>query len=72
LKQNGPAQGGKAQGYVDISRLPDAGMGHFDQIPAGRQNGFHLERTRPWKGNQPSRRAASSDMFAILAPQARW
>jgi hypothetical protein len=33
LKQNGSAQGKKAQQYVDISRLLDAAMGHFGQIP---------------------------------------
>jgi hypothetical protein len=70
LKQNGSAQGKKAQEYVDISRLLDAAMGHFDQILSGRPNGFHLEPNRPWKSNQPSRRAIWPDMFAIWAP--RW
>jgi hypothetical protein len=32
LNQIGPAQGGKAQEYADISRLPDAGMGQSGQI----------------------------------------
>jgi hypothetical protein len=63
-------QGRKTQEYVDISRIPDAAMGHFGQIPSGRQNGFHLEQKFPWKGNQPSRRKFPSDMFAILPP--RW
>src|SRR3546814_15071627 len=33
LKQNGSVRGEKAQEYVDISRLLDEAMGHFDQIP---------------------------------------
>src|SRR3546814_12762421 len=47
----------KAQTYVDISRLLDAVMGHFGQIPEGRPNGFHLGPKAAWKGTQPSRRA---------------
>jgi hypothetical protein len=70
LKQKGHAQGEKAQEYVDISRLLDPGMGLFDQIPAGGPNGFHLGQSRPGKSNQPSRRAASPEMFAIWTP--RW
>ncbi|MDE2597448.1 MAG: hypothetical protein KGL44_11270, partial [Sphingomonadales bacterium] len=70
LKQNGPVQGEKAQEYVDISRLLDAALGHSGQTPAGRPNGFHLGQIHPWKGNQPSRRADSPDMFAIWTP--RW
>ncbi len=54
--------------YVDISRLPDAAMGHSGQIPVGRQYGFHLEVKFPWKGNQLSRRELPNDMFAILPP----
>jgi hypothetical protein len=72
LKQNGPAQGGKAPKYVDISSLLDAGMGHFGQIPQGRRNGFHLEPKGAGSGTQPPRRAFRPDMFAIQAPQARW
>jgi hypothetical protein len=63
-------QGRKAQGYVDISRLPDAAVGHFGQIPQGRWNGFHLRRILAWKGNQPPLRDYPPDMFAISAP--RW
>ena len=37
-----------------ISRLSNAAAGHFGQIPAGRRNGFHLEQTGAWKGNQPA------------------
>src|SRR3546814_2619596 len=40
-------------------------MGHFDQIPSGRPNGFHLGPKAPWKGNQPSRRVFRPDLFAI-------
>src|SRR3546814_2962028 len=47
-------------------------MGHFDQIPSGRPNGFHLGPKGPWKGNQPSRRAFRPDLFAIWAPRRRW
>src|SRR3546814_3592450 len=54
LKQNGSVRGEKAQTYVDISRLLDEAMGHFDQIPSGRPNGFHLGPKGPWKGNQRS------------------
>jgi hypothetical protein len=67
-----------AQGKADrrgnsgsISRLSNAALGHFEQIPAGRQNGFHLERKFPWKGNQPSRQEFPSDLFAILPPRRR-
>jgi hypothetical protein len=35
----------------------------------GRRNDFHLEPTRPWKGNQPSRRAPRPDMFVISTPR---
>ncbi len=45
--------------------------GHFGQIPAGRQNGFHLRQKYPWKGNKPSRREFLPDMFAILTPRRR-
>jgi hypothetical protein len=69
LSQNGPAQGGEVQEYVDISSRSDVGMGHFGQIPAGRQNGFHLETKFPWKGIQPSLREFPSDMFANLPPR---
>jgi hypothetical protein len=69
LSQNGSVPGRKALEYVDISRLPDAAMGHFGQIPSGRQNGFHLEAKFPWKGNQPSRREFHFVMFAILPPR---
>jgi hypothetical protein len=65
LKQNGSAQGERAQEYVNISIPFDAAMGHFDQIPAGRPNGFHLNPNRHWKGIHPSRRAVWPDMFAI-------
>jgi hypothetical protein len=57
------------QEYVDISRIPDAGLGHFGQTPSGRGNGFHLERKFPWKGNQPSLREFPPDMFAIPTPR---
>src|SRR3546814_7782600 len=33
-------QGGETQEYVAISRLSGAALGHFDQIPSGRPNGF--------------------------------
>jgi hypothetical protein len=46
-------------------------MGHFGQIPQGRRNGFHLERTFAWKGNQPSLREYPLDLFAIPAPRRR-
>jgi hypothetical protein len=69
LKQNGPAQGGGAQEYVDISSRSDAALGHFGQIPAGRPNGFHLEPKGAYKGNQPSLRALWPDMFAIWTPR---
>src|SRR3546814_1225498 len=72
LKQNGSVRGEKAQTYVDISRLLDEAMGHFDQIPSGRPNGFQLGPKGPWKGNQPSRRAFRPDLFAIWAPRRRW
>jgi hypothetical protein len=55
-----------------ILRLSNAAMGHFDQIPKGHQNGFHLERKCAGKGNQPSRCAFPPDMFAILMPQTCW
>jgi hypothetical protein len=71
LKKNGSVQGTKTQDYFDFARLLDAARGHFDQIPKARQNAF-LERKRPWKGIQPSRRPFPSDMFAILPPQRRW
>jgi len=71
LKQNGSAQGGKAQEYVDIFGLFDAALGHFGQIPAGRPNGFPLEPNCPWKGNQPSQRAIRPDSIAIWTPQRR-
>jgi hypothetical protein len=58
-----------AQEYVDISSHLDAVMGLLGQIPKGRQNGFHLEPKCAGKGNQPSRRAFWSDMFAILPPR---
>jgi hypothetical protein len=64
-------QGRKAPEYVDISRFPDAAMGHFGQIPAGRLNGFHLEAKSLWKGNQPSRQEFPSDLFAILTLRRR-
>src|SRR3546814_17444850 len=60
----------KAQTYVDISRLLDAVMGHFGQIPEGRPNGFHLGPKAAWKGTQPSRRALWPELFAIWTP--RW
>jgi hypothetical protein len=72
LKQNGPVQEETAQEYVDILSHLDAAMGHFGQIPQGRPNGFHLGPKCAGKGSQPSRRAFRPDMFAILAPQARW
>jgi hypothetical protein len=72
LKQNSPAQGEKAQEYEDISRLLDAGMGHFGQIPQGRPNGFHLEPKAACKDSRSSPRVFRPDMFAIWAPQARW
>jgi hypothetical protein len=72
LKQNGSVQGRKPLEYVDISRLPDAALGHFDKIPAGRPNGFHLDPQCACKGNQPSPRALRPDMFAIRAPRWRW
>ncbi len=56
--------------YVDISRLPDAALGHFGQTPKGRPNGFHLEPKLPWTGNQPARRKLRPDLFAIWVP--RW
>jgi hypothetical protein len=70
LKQNGSVQGGKAKEYVNISRLLDAAMGHFGQIPSGRWNGFHLEQKSTWKDIQSSQREFPLDMFAIPAP--RW
>src|SRR3546814_846656 len=76
LKQNGPVRGEKATTYVDISRLLDEAMGHFDQIPlslnwGGRPDGFHLEPKAACKGNQPSRRAFRPDIFAIWTPRLR-
>src|SRR3546814_15865786 len=55
LKQNGSVRGEKAQEYVDISRLLDEAMGHFDQIPplaqlGGRPNGFHIGPKAACKG----------------------
>src|SRR3546814_17574439 len=44
-------------------------MGHFDQIPSGRPNGFHLGPKDAWKGNQPSRRVFRPELFAIWAPR---
>jgi hypothetical protein len=54
-----------------ISSPSNAAMGHFGQIPAGRRNGFHLERKFAWKGIQPSRHEFPPDMFAIPAPRRR-
>ncbi|MGQ2936077.1 MAG: hypothetical protein ACT6QT_01335 [Sphingopyxis sp.] len=71
MKQNGSVRGEKAQEYVDISRLLDEAMGHFDQIPSGRPNGFHLDPKAACKGNQPSRRVFRPDLFAIWAPRRR-
>ena len=56
--------------YVNISRLPDAAMGHFGQIPSGRWNGFHLKQKSTWKDIQSSLHEFPLDMFAIPAP--RW
>jgi hypothetical protein len=42
LKQNGSAQGTKAQEYADIERLPAAATGHFDSNLEGAVN-----RSRP-------------------------
>ncbi len=72
LKQNGPVRGEKAKIYVDISRLLDEAMDHFDQIPSGRPNGFHLGPKAAWKGNQPSRRVFRPELFAIWTPRRRW
>jgi hypothetical protein len=72
LQRNGPVQGGKVREYVNISSLFDVAVGHFGQIPQGRRNGFHLGPKAAWKGNQPSRRAFRTDMFAISAPRWRW
>ncbi len=44
-------------------------MGHFDQIPKGRSNGFHLDPKATWKGNQPSLRVFRPDLFAIWVPR---
>src|SRR5690606_34569415 len=49
----------------------DAAVGPQGQIPAGRPDGFHLERSRACHGGQPWPRAPSSDMFAIRTPRAR-
>ena len=68
-RQNGSAQGGRAQEYVDISSPADAAMGHSGRTPAGRPDGFDLGQTGPCKGNQPSQRAASPDIFAIWTPR---
>jgi hypothetical protein len=40
-------------------------MGHFDQIPQGRPNGFHLGPNAARKGNQPFQRVFRPDLFAI-------
>jgi len=71
LKKNGSVRGEKAKEYVDISRLLDEAMGHFNQIPSGRPNGFHLGLKAAWKGSQPSRRVFQPDLFAIWAPRRR-
>ena len=68
-RQNGSAQGGRALEYVDISSPADAAMGHSGRTPSGRPNGFDLGQTGPCKGNQPSRRAAPPDIFAIWTPR---
>lgn len=52
LRQNGPVRGEKAKTYVDISRLLDEAMGHFDQIPSDVQ-------MASISGRKPLGRAAS-------------
>jgi len=47
LKRFCSALGGKAQEYVDISRLADDAMDKIGQIPKGRRNGFDLGPARP-------------------------
>jgi len=42
LKRFCSVRGGKAQEYVDISRLADDAMDKIGQIPKGRRNGFDL------------------------------
>ncbi|MEZ5695227.1 MAG: hypothetical protein R3E18_01970 [Sphingomonadaceae bacterium] len=60
-----------AKEYVHLSSQSDVALGHFGQIPQGRLNGFHLGQKHAWKDIQSSRRAFSSDMFAIQAPRQR-
>jgi hypothetical protein len=52
-------QGRKAQEYVDIERLPDAAMGHFEQIlrdvqMASISNGNGLGKATSHPGSPPA------------------
>jgi hypothetical protein len=65
----GQHEEGRRRNTGGLSSLSDVVMAHFGQIPSGHRNDFHLEQKRPWKGNQPSRRAFSSDLFVIPVPR---